>query len=265
MKLYKLTDQNMRTYAGFQWELSTERTATGGGPLCTNAWLHAYTDPLLAVLLNPIHADIQKPRLFECDGDVGATDHGLKVGCTALTLKKEMPLPETTTEQRVRFGILCAKEVCRGPAWLEWADAWLDGDDRSARAAAEATAWSATRAAAWSATRAAAEAAAWAAAGKRFRPPRVCFLLPHTKNGFGPRSLACHLRAGPGHFTEDPIRVTCHFCLGRPEVKVLLHARKANMVCKCEHRRGQHLGSEGTGRCFECVKCLGYERMDNSD
>jgi hypothetical protein len=159
--LYKLTDQDKRTHGGYQWALGEDRTAPGDGPLCSAAWLHAYTDPLLAVLLNPIHADILSPRLFECDGDVGATDHGLKVGCTRLRLTCEIPVPEITTAQRVRFGILCAWEVCDDPAWRRWAEAWLSGADRN-QAAAEAAGWAAAQSAAGERT--AAERAAWAEA-----------------------------------------------------------------------------------------------------
>jgi hypothetical protein len=159
-KLYKLTDQKHQTYGGCQWGEGVERTAPGGR-LCSEGVLHAYTDPLLAVLLNPIHGNFRNPVLWECDGDVCVTDHGLKVGCTRLRTDKIIPLPSVTDTQRTAFGILCAKKVCKDAAWNTWADNWLSGVDRSmaAAAAAEAArAWAA--AAAEAAARAAAEAAA---------------------------------------------------------------------------------------------------------
>jgi len=179
VKLYKLTDENGRTYGGTQWGEGVEHTALGTGELCGPGWLHAYTgsesDPeagaLLAVLLNPIHANFQPPRLFEAEGDVGKTGYGLKVGCTRLRALREIPLPVVTTEQRVRFGILAALEVCPKDGWgikfRAWATDWLDGSDRSASAAwaAEAEAWAAEAeaeaetVAAWSAARAARAAA----------------------------------------------------------------------------------------------------------
>jgi len=162
--LYKLTDQNLRTYKGYQWVLGQERTAPGNGPLCSDGWIHAYTDPLLAVLLNPIHANIEKPRLFRCAGVVGATDCGLKVGCTSLTLVEALPLPTITTEQRVRFAIMCALKVCSQQEFQAWARKWLSGEDRSAKAAAaawaKAAAWA--EAEAWAEAAWAAEQAAWA-------------------------------------------------------------------------------------------------------
>lgn len=94
---------------------------------------------------------------------------------------------------------------------------------------------------------------------KRFKGKRICFLMP----GKPPRSLACHLTAGPGHFTEDPLRVTCDFCQNKPNFKSILHKRQCDMICKCSHRRGQHLGKEGLGRCILCVPCQGFEQVDN--
>ena len=148
--LYKLTSQSLTTYHDFPWTLGVPATATGEGDLCGPGWLHAYTDPLLAVLLNPIHARIKDPRLFRAEGTVGAEDHGLKVGCTTLTLVEEMPLPVITPTQRVAFGVFCAKEVCQDKGWITWANRWLSGEDRTEKSA---------RAAHWAAAYRAAEAA----------------------------------------------------------------------------------------------------------
>lgn len=134
MKLYKLTNENMQTFNGCQWKLGETKETSGKGELCGPGFLHAYTDPILAVFLNPIHADFKNPRLFEAKGNVRKTDRGLKVGCTKLTLKKELPLPTVTTKQCVRFAILCAKEVYKDPTWNKWADAWLDKTDRTKEA-----------------------------------------------------------------------------------------------------------------------------------
>jgi alkylhydroperoxidase/carboxymuconolactone decarboxylase family protein YurZ len=173
--LYKLTDARGCTRNNTHWGEGVTRVATGEGELCGPGWLHAYTHPLLAVLLNPIHANTKNPLLWEARGVVGKSDHGLKVGCTTLTTVRKIPLPEITTAQQIRFAILCVKTVCKNPSWNAWADRWLSGEDRSlaAIAAAEAkvnveaqvvanAAWAAARAAE-AAARAAARAAAWAA------------------------------------------------------------------------------------------------------
>ena len=142
--IYKLTDQNMQTHNGYQWALGETRTASGEGGLCGPGFLHGYTDPLLAVLLNPIHANITNPRLFRGEGTVAKTDHGLKIGCTEMTLTEEMEPPAINTVQRVAFGILCAKEINKDEAWGKWADDWLSGKDRTEAAwAAWAAAWEA--------------------------------------------------------------------------------------------------------------------------
>ena len=159
MQLYKLTDEHAQTYGGCQWGENVTHTASGEGELCGPGWIHAYTDPLLAVLLNPIHADFMNPRLWECEGEVGKTDHGLKVGCTRLTTVREVAAPAVTTEQRVRFAILCAMEVCRDVEFVRWAETWLSNADRTAARAAAAEA-EAAWAAAWAAR---AARAAWAA------------------------------------------------------------------------------------------------------
>ena len=160
MKLFKLTDSNGQTYGGIQWGEGVTHEGTGEGELCGPGWIHAYTDPVLAVMLNPIHAEFTNPRLWEAEGEVSKTDFGLKVGCRRLTTVRELQLPEVSIEQRIRFGILCAKLVMVNDTtgWNLWADRWLNGTDRTARAATRAA-----HAAAWDGGREAARVAAWAA------------------------------------------------------------------------------------------------------
>ena len=179
-KLYKLTDQDGYTRRGKSnqclWGEGVSHSGTGEGDLCGPGFVHAYEHPLLAVLLNPIHANLSNPRLWEAKGKIAKSEGQLKCGCVTLTTVKEIVLPTVTNEQRIRFAILCAKEVCTDKAWNLWADNWLSGKDRTAEAAraawtaaqaAEAAraAWTAAQAArvAWTA-KAAAEAAAEAAA-----------------------------------------------------------------------------------------------------
>jgi hypothetical protein len=95
------------------------------------------------VLLNPIHADYEDPILWECEGEVALRDGQLKCGCVELTTVRQVELPVVTTEQRVKFGILCALEVCQEPGFVEWANKWLNGEDRTEAAAARAAAWAA--------------------------------------------------------------------------------------------------------------------------
>jgi len=134
-KLYKLTDKNGQTYGGMQWGEDVTHCAPGNGELCSATYIHAYTHPLLAVLLNPIHAKFSDPILWESDGVVEKEDKGLKVGCTRLTTMKKIEIPNITTTQNIAFAILCAKAVCSSFEWNKWADDWLDGIDRTEFAA----------------------------------------------------------------------------------------------------------------------------------
>ena len=138
MKLYKLTNAQGRTRGRMQWGAGVTHTAIGSPdqPLCSSGFIHAYESPLLAILLNPIHANFSDPLLWEAEGDIVKRDGQLKCGCRALTTKRQIPLPMITTEQRVRFAILCAKQVYKKAPFVLWADNWLQGIDRSYTAAA---------------------------------------------------------------------------------------------------------------------------------
>jgi len=156
MKKYKLTDQNMRTHDEFQWELGKEVTTDGNSnELCNKHWLHYYHHVLLAVLLNPAHAQINYPRLFEAKAlGKHLDDKGLKGGCTKMTLVKEIELPEITLNQKIAFGILCSLEVYKEPSYVKWANNWLSGVDRTAytaRAAYAAAVYAAYAAAVYAA------------------------------------------------------------------------------------------------------------------
>ena len=129
---YKLTDSKMRTYKGFQWEIGKWYETTGKGKFCSSNWLHFYSDPLVGLFMNPNHANIENPRLFraEVEGKF-LDDHGLKCGYTKARLVEELPVPQISPVQRVRFAIFCVKEVYKGKKWNEWANNWLSGKDRT--------------------------------------------------------------------------------------------------------------------------------------
>jgi len=173
MKYYKLTDENGRTHNSTQWGEGVTHTATvKGKTLCTDEVIHVYASPLLASLLNPIHANFYRPRLWECECSRPVANDGTKLGVKSCTTLREIPLPVVTTEQRVRFAILCALKVYHAKEYVLWADGWLTGKDRARKAvyaaahAADAV-YAAARAAAdaaHTAARAAAHAAAHTAA-----------------------------------------------------------------------------------------------------
>jgi hypothetical protein len=167
MKLYKLTSQENTTYNGTTWGEGVTHEPTGFGlDLCSNGWLHAYEHPLIAVLLNPAHANFSNPKLWEAEGEVGIREGQLKCGSKRLTTIKEIPLPRVTTTQLVAFAVLVAKAVCDDEAWNRWADGWLSGKDRS-QAGARAAAGAAEAAEVWAGVAARAARAAWAARAAR--------------------------------------------------------------------------------------------------
>jgi hypothetical protein len=145
-KVYKLTTGDNKTRAGAsnetQWGPGVTHTALGNGDMCTAAYIHGYAHPYLAVLFNPIHANISNPNLWDCAATVEKTD-GLKVGCTELTTIKQIPLPQITPKQRAKFANLVADYIvklycrhCDISSVETLAKHWLDGTDRSSASAA---------------------------------------------------------------------------------------------------------------------------------
>jgi hypothetical protein len=167
MKVYKLTTQSSTSQNKTLWGVGVTHSVTGDLRQCKNG-IHAYSDPLLAQLLNPIHADISDPILWECEAsDEMLNDNGLKSCHRSLTTLRQIPLPLVSTEQCIRFAILCTLEVCDDPSYVQWAHNWLSGVDRS-----EAAAWAAEAAAraAEAVARAAKAAARAAEAAAAARP-----------------------------------------------------------------------------------------------
>lgn len=165
---YKLSTQERTTHNGFL--LPAEGVIFSAANLkdepreCSDTVLHHYADPRLAVLFNPIHADIRNPRIHKIECDEIGTD-GLKGWARHQRIIEEIDLPVISLEQKVAFAIYCAKPFCNDPAWLSWAENWMNGTDRSAWAASAARSTSRTAPAAY-ATIAVVRAATWWAAAQ---------------------------------------------------------------------------------------------------
>ena len=170
MKLYKLTDGNNQTMNGTNWGENVTHTADGKSTeLCNEHWLHAYVDPVLAVMMAPAHVTYSQTKMWEAEGVVGL-EKADKVGCTSLMTVREIPLPVVTTEQRVKFACLVAREgydlwkkYDKDGAWLKWYEAGCP----AAAARSDASAFcscSAARSAACSACSASASCSACSAA-----------------------------------------------------------------------------------------------------
>jgi len=133
---YKLTIQDLTTYNNTKWVLNEWKETSGLGSLCNTGWLHCYSNLILAVLLNPTHANITNPRLFKCEVDGEClTDNGMKEGWTRMRIIEEMELPQLSHINKIAFGILCALEVNKDEKFVLWANNWLENKDRSKESA----------------------------------------------------------------------------------------------------------------------------------
>src|SRR3990167_3450605 len=104
----KLTDKDGQTHGGCQWGENITHDATGKSEgLCSDGWIHYYTDPLVAVFMNPAHAsfELQTMRLWEFLAEGEVLTEWDKSGCKKGTTIREIPLPILSLEQRVEVAI----------------------------------------------------------------------------------------------------------------------------------------------------------------
>lgn len=173
MKYYKLTDEKDCTSNNTQWGEGITHKAKGcGSQLCSPDVIHVYDHPLKAVMFNPIHANFKDYHLWEVRVKKVVANDTLKVGVKQCTTIRQRNAPIITTEQRVKFAILCALEVYKEKSFVKWANDWLSGKDRteSAGSAAESAAGSAAGSVAWSAAWSVAWSVAWSAAESAAKP-----------------------------------------------------------------------------------------------
>lgn len=105
LNVFKLTDQNHTTMNNTQWAPNKTHETDGDTPyLANNSWLHFYTSPITAVLLNPVHGKFQNPILWQAkaEGTI-LLDKDIKGGCTKLTTIQIIPTPNISDQQRVEF------------------------------------------------------------------------------------------------------------------------------------------------------------------
>jgi hypothetical protein len=85
--------------------------------------------------MNPAHAAVEDPILWECVTYGKHKKEPLKSGCKRLMTTRKIEIPVFTLEQKVCFGILCSLEVYKAPDYVLWATNYLNGKDRSDNAA----------------------------------------------------------------------------------------------------------------------------------
>jgi len=139
--LYKLTNSKSKTFNDCQWGPGVTHRADGKGGLCTKSWIHAYEDPRVAILMDPIQGGFthrprtEKYQLWEADGSVHIRDGVLKCGCKQLTTIQRIPCPLITIDQRLDIAVRCVSQVCTDTACARWANDFLINKDRSLEAA----------------------------------------------------------------------------------------------------------------------------------
>ena len=88
--------------------------------------------PLVAVMLNPWHAQIDHQKMLELEiGEIEAIHDNR---CIYMTVR-ETGVPSVTTDQKIVFALMALQEVYQNPVFNEWADGWISGSDRSAESA----------------------------------------------------------------------------------------------------------------------------------
>jgi hypothetical protein len=124
--MYKLTTQEVKT-GPLQWCVGEWHSATGGG-ICTPGMLHYYPTVLAALFMNPIHANIQLPRLWKCEvAGVMEEDCGMKCAAKQMRITEELLIPTIEQEDRIRLALLASLEICSNPQWRAYAENWIHG------------------------------------------------------------------------------------------------------------------------------------------
>jgi hypothetical protein len=134
--LYKLTDEFGNTKNQTHWAEGTRHEIAkelrdSTQPLCSKHYYHAYENPLVAVFMNPSHANFRNPILWRATGWVSKRNGQLKCGCFTLRTLQQIPLPVLTINQRVRVAIQCALKEPQTESFKSWAKNWLSGVDRT--------------------------------------------------------------------------------------------------------------------------------------
>ncbi len=124
MQTYLLTDVNGRSRRGTTIE--TNRTngkrQFGGDVVSQNIWECADT-PLLAVMINPLHAESVYPRLFEIRGFGQEQNEIYRI--------RETGLPKVLPEQKLVFAMYCLRSLTPDAVFVAWVERWLANIDRT--------------------------------------------------------------------------------------------------------------------------------------
>ncbi|MFV1997071.1 MAG: hypothetical protein ACC641_03575 [Acidiferrobacterales bacterium] len=125
MRKYLLANLEGRTRRGMTIEINRTfgKRQYSSDIVSRNIWECADT-PLLAIMINPLHAECVRPRLFEIRGEFGQGQNTIhRVG--------EVILPDVSPEQKLAFAMYCVRSIVPEHAFGAWVERWLANIDRS--------------------------------------------------------------------------------------------------------------------------------------
>ena len=136
--LCKWVSNDMKTINNTCWEvgIAKELFEEGNLELCRKGLFHYFPHPLLAVMLKERNGCRNYSKLYEVVPEGKIVEGIDKCGATKLTLVKELEIPKLTPIQYITFAILAVLEGYKEPRFIDWANSWLRGEDRSYEAAA---------------------------------------------------------------------------------------------------------------------------------
>lgn len=125
MRKYLLVDLKGRSRRGMLIEVdrASVNRRLGGEIVSRNIWECA-DSPLLAVMINPLHAEFVRPRLFELRGDFDDKKINLQ-------RVREVAVPEVSPEQKLVFAMYCIRSLAPEHIFAAWSERWLANIDRS--------------------------------------------------------------------------------------------------------------------------------------
>ncbi|MFA4845634.1 MAG: putative immunity protein [Patescibacteria group bacterium] len=139
MLCYKLTDRDGYTQRGKTGETLWSEgfvltlPETEKPQLCTACVIHAYPNLNLGLLLNPLHAAIKNPLIWEGECESCVSDWG-KLGTFQLTILRQIPMPDWYVEADIRQRVMVRFAILSAEAVLSIFENRFPGDDRPRKA-----------------------------------------------------------------------------------------------------------------------------------
>lgn len=88
--------------------------------------------PLVAIMLNPWHAQLEKPKMLEMLFTTEVDDTSDPIFRISV---HEVDIPATTTDQKIIFALMVIMDVYKNDQFNQWAQKWINGTDRGAMSA----------------------------------------------------------------------------------------------------------------------------------